>query len=371
MLKLEIQTNGIKSQVEFDSSTKEIYVGRSPSCQIVVLNEDIGRKHCLIKIENNQVTVTDLCTANGTYIDNERIPSDVPTPWFSFSHLRLGMSTELSNHFVEANSPQENLRIELLSNRVQMAANKKSPIKKGHEVKAPLKRPSPLIIVLACILIVGVVVMMGQEQEVPMILNRPKKTQRSQNLQNNNALSSDKASGLGTPTASIGKEVIVNAEVKEKLQKLPEEERKCSNSDLLLQEICKRYATLMGRDGGVVLRDKTYILYLEAAYLLERFNQFFPEDKEEDKLLFAALSLIKDYQIFTKARPRSNIQMIIFEHMTDASKVKRMEIVLNWKRLVSKSFPIASFNKSISSGTTQPFIKDLIQDHIVITGELP
>jgi diguanylate cyclase (GGDEF)-like protein len=50
-------------------------LGREDSCQIVIGDESVSRRHASIQAENGGFTVTDLQSTNGTFVNEERISS--------------------------------------------------------------------------------------------------------------------------------------------------------------------------------------------------------------------------------------------------------------------------------------------------------
>lgn len=53
-------------------------VGRSEECQLRPKSDAISRRHCEIKILGDSVTVTDLKSKNGTFVNDERIAAETP-----------------------------------------------------------------------------------------------------------------------------------------------------------------------------------------------------------------------------------------------------------------------------------------------------
>src|SRR5438045_7925299 len=51
----------------------ETIVGRSRDCDLCIPSSNISRRHCLIALTNGQVTVEDLSSANGTFLNGVRI----------------------------------------------------------------------------------------------------------------------------------------------------------------------------------------------------------------------------------------------------------------------------------------------------------
>jgi TRAP transporter TAXI family solute receptor len=66
----------------YNDITKEGVLGRSDECDIVIKNENISRKHLMIRKEirttlhpsSPDISITDLGSANGTYIDGKKLP---------------------------------------------------------------------------------------------------------------------------------------------------------------------------------------------------------------------------------------------------------------------------------------------------------
>src|SRR5258708_510000 len=62
----------------FPVSSGVFVVGRSSGCDLVVRHASVSRRHAEIQVLGDSVTVLDLESRNGTYIDDQRIePSDL------------------------------------------------------------------------------------------------------------------------------------------------------------------------------------------------------------------------------------------------------------------------------------------------------
>jgi two-component system cell cycle response regulator len=57
----------------FNVNKPEQLIGRSELCEINIDQESISRKHAKICNENNSVTITDLQSTNGTYVNHEQV----------------------------------------------------------------------------------------------------------------------------------------------------------------------------------------------------------------------------------------------------------------------------------------------------------
>jgi predicted component of type VI protein secretion system len=69
----------------------ETIVGRSRDCDLCIPSSDISRRHCLIALVNGQVTVEDLSSANGTFVNGVRITGVRPVR--ADDQLRIGPLT--------------------------------------------------------------------------------------------------------------------------------------------------------------------------------------------------------------------------------------------------------------------------------------
>lgn len=54
-------------------SEKDIIIGRQPDCNIRVLKSSVSRRHCKVTLVDNKVTVSDLKSSNGTFVNNKKI----------------------------------------------------------------------------------------------------------------------------------------------------------------------------------------------------------------------------------------------------------------------------------------------------------
>jgi pSer/pThr/pTyr-binding forkhead associated (FHA) protein len=48
-------------------------IGRREDCDLRIAVNDDSRKHCQIKLENNELTVSDLGSSNGTFVNGQKI----------------------------------------------------------------------------------------------------------------------------------------------------------------------------------------------------------------------------------------------------------------------------------------------------------
>jgi predicted component of type VI protein secretion system len=69
---------GAKLGLEIPLKKEKFLIGRAKECALRAGSEAISRRHCAIVRSNGQVTVRDLGSRNGTYVNDERIAKEVP-----------------------------------------------------------------------------------------------------------------------------------------------------------------------------------------------------------------------------------------------------------------------------------------------------
>lgn len=65
-------------------------IGRSPECNLKIASAQVSRKHCVITVSGNRVSIRDLGSANGTEVDGQPIPPEVDVEVAPGSKLVVG-----------------------------------------------------------------------------------------------------------------------------------------------------------------------------------------------------------------------------------------------------------------------------------------
>src|SRR5262245_11745405 len=73
---------------EIPITQTELLIGRGRDCDLRLLVADVSRHHCLIRVANNEATVEDLGSSNGTYLNGQRVRSQ--TALHSADMLQVG-----------------------------------------------------------------------------------------------------------------------------------------------------------------------------------------------------------------------------------------------------------------------------------------
>lgn len=77
--------------VEGSVNKTAVVIGRSNKADFVVPDESLSRIHCLVEIENGNFFITDLKSANGVFLDGNRISPDQKTLFTTFMQITVGM----------------------------------------------------------------------------------------------------------------------------------------------------------------------------------------------------------------------------------------------------------------------------------------
>lgn len=65
-------------------------IGKSTQNDVVIDDDSVSTRHARLDLEAAGWTITDLASANGTYLDGTRLAPDVPTPLAAGATLRFG-----------------------------------------------------------------------------------------------------------------------------------------------------------------------------------------------------------------------------------------------------------------------------------------
>lgn len=82
------KSNG--EEIKKSVNSTHVTIGRSSKTDIFLKDDSISRKHCVVEIQEGNFFITELNSANGVYVNSERIPSNVKTKFNSFDVLYLG-----------------------------------------------------------------------------------------------------------------------------------------------------------------------------------------------------------------------------------------------------------------------------------------
>ncbi len=79
---------GAEQRREIPLKEEEFLIGRGTDCDLRLPLSDVSRHHCLIRIRGKEIALMDLGSANGTFVNGQRIRSQ--TPLHSGDQIRVG-----------------------------------------------------------------------------------------------------------------------------------------------------------------------------------------------------------------------------------------------------------------------------------------
>lgn len=83
-----VEPNGVERARPLSRST--LTIGRGPENDLILNYELVSRHHAKITYEAGVYYVTDLDSANGTYLVNRELPPNQPVAWTSNKPLQIG-----------------------------------------------------------------------------------------------------------------------------------------------------------------------------------------------------------------------------------------------------------------------------------------
>jgi len=75
LAKLHEQTTAQGQQREIAITKEEFLIGRGSDCDLRLGQSPVSRHHCLLRCRGGEVTLTDLGSANGTFVNGQRLRS--------------------------------------------------------------------------------------------------------------------------------------------------------------------------------------------------------------------------------------------------------------------------------------------------------
>ncbi len=89
-MEVTLKVIGKKSNVKRVILKKNTLIGRGKECNLQIVSSQVSRKHCQIDIEVDHVTVCDLGSANGTFVNDSQLMPDQKVTVTPGSTVRLG-----------------------------------------------------------------------------------------------------------------------------------------------------------------------------------------------------------------------------------------------------------------------------------------
>ena len=88
--KVHLDVVGRQSQIKRITLETSVTIGRAKGCKLRIPSKAVSREHCRIDLSNGHVSVIDLGSSNGTYLDGNKLPPNNDTRMESDSVLIVG-----------------------------------------------------------------------------------------------------------------------------------------------------------------------------------------------------------------------------------------------------------------------------------------
>lgn len=89
-MQVQLRVAHQKANVKEVTLTEETLIGRSAECNLKIASNQVSRRHCRIIVAEGRVFVQDLDSANGTFVDGQRIAPNAEVPLAPGCGLSIG-----------------------------------------------------------------------------------------------------------------------------------------------------------------------------------------------------------------------------------------------------------------------------------------
>lgn len=89
VLELQNQTANVRTI----TVRHDIVIGRGADCSLRLSSPQVSRRHCIMRVGRSGVTIADLDSSNGTWINGQRVPSGVRQPVADGCEMAVGPIT--------------------------------------------------------------------------------------------------------------------------------------------------------------------------------------------------------------------------------------------------------------------------------------
>jgi len=105
---VELIVNNKRSSVRRLVIREFALIGRNEKCDIRVISSEISREHCRLEVDQAELTLIDLGSTNGTFVDGVRVEAHQEISVNPQSRIQIGPATFLVN-FVDVDCEQETI----------------------------------------------------------------------------------------------------------------------------------------------------------------------------------------------------------------------------------------------------------------------
>jgi pSer/pThr/pTyr-binding forkhead associated (FHA) protein len=329
-----------------------VTIGRSRNCDLAIDDEALSRKHSQIDLEDGDFYITDLGSANGVYVDGEKISPLAKTKISSFQIITMGpmefqfFDTENSDSppHLRGGGPIMRNQDEPTLSQPTRRINRQALNSPYSTKKAPSKEKKPIGMYLSILLIGGVIFGFYQ----------------------NSTSNEEDLNQLGNGQAQPTQVVETTPEVQKKVPAAPNEfleatiylqrgeTKTCQNFESLCEEFL-----LKEKDGIVKIQDEYYI-YTDSENYIEQKGFSTHRDHLAIKDAASIYHVLRNNLVDQLGSEVSQIHLILLNKNGEVSTVYRFHpnVLKDAKVEI-----LTSIGSGVNSGNFEAFIT-LSQKHI-------
>jgi hypothetical protein len=358
-MKVSITTNS-GQKIETIINGSEATIGRSVKCEVTVPDESLSRQHCKIEIQNGNFFVTDLGSANGVYLDGEKIEANARTAFSSYNQLNLGplecVVEENDQNTSQSKSPKKMINDEDDDDSKTIVRKKPVSNVVRETVREPVRKPPPkteiikdkkasLGMILPALVILGAIYYyLTAEEVVPetSVSEAPTRT-----------------------TPRYKKNLKIAKQVPNEFKAGPDyTELSAKKGCIGMNEFCTFLQIDEAQHEGLIKESEEYIVFLNPTYKLTGEKYLKIKDLPDALDLVAMETLISsdffNEYLFQKV---VQIQLVINDASGKPLRVYRFHALNYPPNTISRISLMTELGKSISEANTQ-FFWDLLKDKV-------
>jgi hypothetical protein len=330
-------------------------------CNVVVPDESLSRQHCKIEIENGNFFVTDLGSANGVYLDGEKIQPNIRTTFSSYNQLNVGplecVVEENDQNDSQSKSPKQVSSDEDDDDSKTIVRKRPASDVVRETVREPLRKPPPkkeitktnnpaVGMILPALIVLGAIYYFTttKEEEVPesTVTETPVR-----------------------PVPSYKKNLQIAKQVPNEFKAGPDyAELSATKGCIGMKEFCTFLKIDESQHEGLIKLPGEYIVYLNPTYKLTDEKYLKIKDLPDALDLVAMETLItSDFFNEYLLQRVEQIQLVVNDATGKPLRVYRFHALSYPAKTISRISLMTELGKSYSEANPQ-FFWDLLKDKV-------
>lgn len=143
--------------LDYKFKKKSVKIGRSKSCEIILVEDGISREHLQIDVEFDQIYLIDLESTNGVMLNDERIPNKAKVLYMDIFDVELPSGSKVRVLLDDDNGKLEKPSLNsTVSNKVGgVESKKKTRVKASNKRQPKEEKKSSLSTIILFLIVVG------------------------------------------------------------------------------------------------------------------------------------------------------------------------------------------------------------------------